>query len=552
MNGKQNGSKQSIMSLIDKKVFFPGVIALLLVIAIGAIFPTQFETFLTNALAWIMSHFKWLYIVCTILVVALCAFLVFSKYGDIRFGGKNARPSISNGTWFTLTLTGTIAVGICFYGVSGPVNMFMNPPEFLNVEAGTAEAIIPTLEYCFLHYGLPPYFLIVLAALGVGLVYYNGKRSLKGSSALYPLIGEKTEGLAGHIVNIIMVMSLVVCGTNMGLAVIQLNSGIGTVAGMNETPAFEPFIIIFYTVLTVIFATSGVHKLMGKLSNINAACYAFILIFVLLVSPVGANRLLGTLFTSLGEFINDFIPMITFADPITNSTWQNSQTMYYYSWNIVPGLMSAFFYASIAYGRTLRQFVLVNCVMPCGVVFLWYVLFGGTAMFGILDGSDLWAQMQQFGDGIATFAFLDTLPLGTFMKWFFLIVAVMTFITFSDSIAYSFPMMFMKRTEIDASKTNTPKILNAAVALFMGALTFILLYVGGYDALNAMITVFALPAVIVTILMTIAAFRMLLNRKKYDATYIEELKEEQQREEAIEAMEKMEAQETAEQPAASK
>ena len=160
--------------------------------------------------------------------------------------------------------------------------------------------------------------------------------------------------------------------------------------------------------------------------------------------------------------------------------------------------------------------------------------------------------MQQFGDGIATFAFLDTLPLGTFMKWFFLIVAVMTFITFSDSIAYSFPMMFMKRTEIDASKTNTPKILNAAVALFMGALTFILLYVGGYDALNAMITVFALPAVIVTILMTIAAFRMLLNRKKYDATYIEELKEEQQREEAIEAMEKMEAQETAEQPAASK
>ena len=26
MNGKKNGSKQSIMSLIDKKVFFPGVI----------------------------------------------------------------------------------------------------------------------------------------------------------------------------------------------------------------------------------------------------------------------------------------------------------------------------------------------------------------------------------------------------------------------------------------------------------------------------------------------------------------------------------------------
>lgn len=32
------------------------------------------------------------------------------------------------------------------------------------------------------------------------------------------------------------------CGTNMGLAVIQLNAGIGTVAGMSETPGFEPYI----------------------------------------------------------------------------------------------------------------------------------------------------------------------------------------------------------------------------------------------------------------------------------------------------------------------
>ena len=54
-----------------------------------------------------------------------------------------------------------------------------------------------------------------------------------------------------------MVVCLIVCGTNMGLAVIQLNAGIGTVAGMDQTPSFEVVLIIIYTVATVIFATSG-------------------------------------------------------------------------------------------------------------------------------------------------------------------------------------------------------------------------------------------------------------------------------------------------------
>ena len=511
-------------SQIDKKVFYPGVTCLILVVLAGALFPVQFEAALQNSLQWIMNHFKWLYVLCVMLIVAFFLWLLFGSIGNVRLGGKNAKPSLSLTTWCTLSLTGTIAVGICFYGVSGPVNLFMNPPEFLGVQGGTREAIIPTLKYCFLHYGLPPYFIILTAAMAIALVYYNGKRDLVGHAALYPLLGKRSEGIIGTLVNIIMVVSLIVCGTNMGLAVIQLNSGIGTVAGMTEIPKFETGIIVIYTVATVIFATSGVHKLMGRLSNINAACYATILIFVLAVGNY--NKILNLLFTATGEYVVDFIPMVSFGDPIYDTGWQNTWSMFYYSWNIVPGLMQAFFYVSIAYGRTLRQFVLVNCILPCVVVFTWYAAFGGGAMLGIVEGSNLYEVMQQMGDGIATFAFLDTLPLASIMKWFFIIVAMITFITFSDSIAYSFPMLFMKDTAEDASMTKTPKLLNASVGLFMGVLTWVLLFVGGYDALNAVIIVVAFPAVIVTILMVISAIKMLLNREKYDVTYQNELEEE--------------------------
>lgn len=206
--------------------------------------------------------------------------------------------------------------------------------------------------------------------------------------------------------------------------------------------------------------------------------------------------------------------------------------MFYYAWNLVPALMQALFYVSIAYGRTLRQFLLVNCLLPCTVVFTWYAAFGGNAMLGILNGSDLFAQMQQFGDGIATFAFLDTLPLGQIMKWVFIIVAMMTFITFSDSVAYSFPMLLMKKTSTDISLTKIPKALNAAVAIFMGVLTMVLLFVGGYDALNQVIVVLGFPAVIFTLIVLIAGIRFILHRDKYDVTYIEEMEEAEQAEKA--------------------
>ena len=514
---------KSVWAEIDMKILVPGSICLLILVTVGAIIPDELNLMMNNALVWIMSNFKWMYILATILIVCLVCWILFGKIGDVRFGGKNAKSSVSTLTWCTLSLTGTIAVGICFYGVSGPMGLFMNPPAFLGVEAASAEAIIPTMKYAFLHYGLPSYFIIVTFAMMMGLVHYNGKMPLKGGSTLQPLLGKKlSSGIIGDCVNVLMVVCLTVCGTNMGLAVIQLNSGIGIVSGMDTVPNYEMIIIVGYTIATVIFATSGVHKLMGILGNINAICYGAILVFVFAVSDT--NRIFGLLFTSVGEFARDFIPMITFADPILQTGWVDTNTMFYYSWNFVPGMLQALFYMSIAYGRTLRQFIVVNCILPCGVVFAWYASFGGQAMMNHVDGATgIWDKMQQLGSGVATFAFLDTLPMGGIMNWLFIILAGMTFITFSDSIAYSFPLLLLKNTEVDPTLTKIPKALNAGVGIFMGVLTAVLLVVGGYAAMETAMIVIAFPVVILMLFVIVSGFKFLLFREKYDVTYQEEL-----------------------------
>ena len=529
---EKDASSKSLWSQVDYKAFIPGGVCLVAIIIAGAVAPSAFGGALTTIHGWLMANFKWLYILVVTVIVALFLFILFSKYGNIRLGGKDAKPSMSKFSWFCLTMTSTIAVGICFYGVAGPVNMFMNPPEFMGVEAGSKEAIIPVLEYCFLHYSLPPYFIILTLALAIALVYYNGRRTLRASDALFPLIGEHSKGIGGTIVNTLQVICLLICGTNMGLAVIQLNAGIGTVAGMAETPQLYIPIVIFYTVLTCVLATSGVHKLMGKVGNVNAICYFFIMLFILVAGPAGLNRLLGMLFTSTGQFVVDFVPMTTFADPILETGWQDHMTMYYYSWNIAPAMIGALFYVTLGYGRTLREFIVYNCILPACVNCVWYTIFGGTAMLAILNGSDLYQVIQQFGDGISTFAFLDMLPAGGFFKWFFIVLAVLTFLTFSDGVAFSFPMLLMKKTEIDASKTRVPKVLNVIVAVFMGALTMLLLFAGGYDALSECMVVVAFPVAIVLLLMCLSVFKFLFHREKYDVTYQEELAEERAREQA--------------------
>ncbi len=514
----------NLWSQLQIRSFIPGFIILGVIILTGLLFPEQFFEKLTQLVNWLMDSFKWLYIVCAVLVTGVMIFLLFSKYGNIRLGGEDAKPSLSRRTWCFLSLTSTIAVGICFYGVSGPVNLFMNPPEFLGVQGGTKEAVIPTLKYCFLHYGLPPYFLMIGFAIMIALMKYNAGRSMRLSDTLYPLLGEKVNGGIGTVIDSLTAVCLLMVGTNMGLAVIQLNAGIGMAANIRN-PHFETFIIIGYTLLTIVFACSGVHKLMGKLSTFNAMGYFAVLIFILLVGPT--NRLINLAITSIAEFFWSFIPMMTYGDPVYNTSWQTSNTIYYYSWNIAPAVLHAMFYVTISYGRKLKEFVLYNCVIGALITMVWYVIFGGSAIFGILNGSDLYEQMQLHGSGIATFAFLDTLPLGGILKYVFIVIAILSFLTFSDGIAYSFPLLLMKETETDISQTKAPKILHALVGLLMGVLTWMLLNIGGYDALDTMMVALAFPAAILMILVMISFIKAIRNREKYDVTLKRGQKEEE-------------------------
>ena len=60
---------------------------------------------------WSLKSFGWLYQLVAIFCLVVVIIITFSKIGNVRFGGKNAKSKHSFGSWFAMTLTGGIATG---------------------------------------------------------------------------------------------------------------------------------------------------------------------------------------------------------------------------------------------------------------------------------------------------------------------------------------------------------------------------------------------------------------------------------------------------------
>ena len=129
--------------------------------------------------------------VISVLVIAI---VTFSKLGDIRIGGADAKPEYPFGTWFAMTLTGGIAVGIVNWGINEPLIYYGNvygELDNLGIQAGTQEAARFALGRCFYNWTFVPYAIYAVSGLLIAYMYFNKKEKLSVTSTLKPLFGKK-------------------------------------------------------------------------------------------------------------------------------------------------------------------------------------------------------------------------------------------------------------------------------------------------------------------------------------------------------------------------
>lgn len=519
MDKQQTTEKKGFFDIVNKWVLFPSGIALLIFVLIGVFIPNQFAAGASAALNFVTKYFSWFITPVAFFTVIFCLWAAFSKYGKIRLGGPDAKPKMKTGVWFAITLTSGIAVGINYYGVYEPVWLAYNPPPFLHLEAMSTEAILKSMEYTLLHWALHPY--AIYTAIGVCLVFliYNSKKKYRIATSLYPLLGEKTYGWIGNLVDALSIFVIVGgIATSLGFATLQIARGLDLIIGFESNAVNWLIIVAIMTAFYTISSISGLHKGITYVSNLNTFLYFFVLIFSFVV--IDPFNVLELTISSMGGYVQNFINLSLFLDPIEKTGWIGGNNVFFNTWFFVFAPLCGLFFVKLAYGRTIREFVMVNLIAPSIFIFAWFGIFGGgSIILEMLGNSTIYQDIVNVGSDMALYAFFNQLPWSEFMNVIALIIVILSFVTLAESMTMSISAMTLKEFEDETGEAKPPRIISIFWGTIMALAAYVLLITGGENATNALQTsciVCGLPIAIVACFQMAAHFKAMKHLELYD------------------------------------
>jgi glycine betaine transporter len=375
-------------------VFKVSLIIVLLVVVLGFNDPQLLDMVSTTIHSNIITHFGWAYMLSAFLFLVFSILLAFSRYGDIKLGKDHEKPQYSYFGWFSMLFAAGMGIGLIFWGGAEPLSHYMNPPE--QVAGGSGDAASFAMRYSFFHWGLQPWAIYIV--MGLSIAYFSFRRGMPPliSSCFYPLLGQRINGLAGYVIDILAVFATIFgIATSLVLGALQINSGLAHVLNLPNTITSTLIIIALVTVLFMISSITGLDKGIQLLSKSNMLL-AFVLLFFMLV--MGPTSYIFNVFTSiLGEYANRFLEMSLQVNPFQGYQWTKSWTLFYWAWWIAWSPFVGLFVARISRGRTIKEFVLGALIAPTLLTFLWFSVFGGAALnLELLEGANVAAAAFPF------------------------------------------------------------------------------------------------------------------------------------------------------------
>ncbi|MBT5455716.1 MAG: BCCT family transporter, partial [Rhodospirillaceae bacterium] len=373
----------------------------------------------------IAENAGWFFVLTANVMLGFAVYLLFSRFGSIRLGGEDARPEFSTISWIAMLFSAGMGIGLVFWAVAEPLYHYSGPPVPPLDSAAKYLRAQEAMGLTFLHWGLHPW--AIYAVLGLGLAYANFNKGLPLSirSIFYPLMGDRINGLWGHVIDIIAILAtLFGVATSLGLGVSQVNAGLDASLGTGQSLSLKLWLIAGITAIATISVVTGVKKGIKLLSELNMALAGMLLLFVLVAGPT--LFLLNGFIENIGYYVQNFARLATWGETYTAGDWQNSWTVFYYAWWISWSPFVGMFIARISKGRTVREFTLSVLVVPTVVGFLWLTVFGGAALNLEMAGTGGLMTALKTGVENALFALLQTLP-GTEIS---LVLATIVIVTF--------------------------------------------------------------------------------------------------------------------------
>lgn len=483
-------------------VFIPAVVVTLLLV-IGTISnPELAGELFSDTLAFITRSFGWFYMLAVAFFLVFIVGIALTKWGNIKLGPDHAEPQYSFPAWFAMLFSAGYGIALLFFGVAEPVLHYSTPPVGA---PETVDAAKQAMQIAFFHWGF--HIWAIYGLTGLALAYFSFRHGLPLSmrSALYPLIGERIHGPMGHVVDIFAILgTLFGIATTLGLSVTQINAGMNYLwpqIPVSTTVQITSIVVI--TALATCSVVAGMDKGIKNLSLLNMALAILLMLFVFIVGP--SIFILETFLQNTGSYLNNIIERTFNLQAYSRSDWIGNWTLFIFGWTIAWSPFVGLFIAKISRGRTIRQFVFGVMFVPTIFTFLWFSIFGDTALHLIMvEGyTELIGEVQS-DHAIALFKLFEHLPLSSITSFVAVVLIATFFVTSADSGALVIDSLAA------GGVAQTPVWQRVFWATTAGFVAIALLVAGGLSALQTMAITSALPFAVVMIVAALGMWRALV------------------------------------------
>ena len=491
----------------DKTIFYASLVALVFCIAPIIIWSQDSYQILLALKLSIENAFGSIYQVLTFTVLIFVLWLAFSKHGKIKLGDGDYH--FNTFSWVSMLFCAGVATGILYWGTIEWAYYYESPP--FGIAPRSKLAIEYAATYGMFHWGIAGWAFYCLPAIALSFMYHVKRVPLlRISSSCRGLLGKHADGMPGQIIDVLFMVGLLgSTGTSMGLGIPMIAAGVESVFGFSESFLLKVFVILFCASIFSISVYLGLNLGIKRLSNFNTIAAFIFLAFVFLAGPT--IFILKMSLNSFGLMIQNFVRMMTWTDPVTDSRFVEDWSIFYWSWWVAVGPFNGIFITKISGGRSMRQGILGTMLFGSIGCAIFYNILGNYALHLELSGQFLTTALIHLGKGAhAISGVIGSLPGGHVTLFLFTLMSVVFMATTFDSTSYSLASCATEKLEAHQEPARWHRLFWAFTLVI---LPLSLIFIGGLESLKLAVLISALPLIFVYVMMGISLLFSLKNHE---------------------------------------
>ncbi len=497
--------------------FWPAFIGLLILLFIN-IFYTDWMADVLNTLLYSMAdNIGWIINLFALGCFLIVIFILISKYGNVRIGGEDAKPEFTYFHWIAMTICGSIGTGLLFWAMGEPLYNFYDPPAYAMAEPGSREAAIFSLSQVMWQWSFVEFSLYAVCSVAFTVAIYNRRKKLQYNAVLEPLFGKRKW--LETLIHAVMIFAMVGgCANSMGVGLMQIGAGLESAFGVSQSNFIYLLVAVFIGVMFVVMSVSGIHKGLKYVSTATFFIFCALLIYVFVC---GDTAFIGKISSeSIGKILDDWGSKTLVNNTLSDDTWYADWIVQYWASFILYCPVFGMFFCRMAKGRTIREFLVVNVVIPSIFCVIWIGIFGGMTISLQTSGAmDVWGMVQEAGMQTTVFQIIKSLPLGEIVQIVFIVAIIGSFTTMADPIAAVLATMSVHNL---TAEDEAPKKFKIVMGLLITATAYATVATDGVNAVKAMYVILGAPVMIIVGICIVSFFKQVKEIRKYPNTMLPE------------------------------